>query len=72
MKKIPIKILTCFILVTISSCNNTATNAINDKKRESNDLSLHLTVVRKYTAPYYGDVFFEKITDTLVQKGSVN
>ena len=68
MKNILIKSLTCFILFATVSCNNTATNEINETKKVSNDISLHLTSVREYTVPYLGDVYFEKITDTLVQK----
>jgi hypothetical protein len=68
MKNILIKSLTCFILIATVSCNDTETNDINETKKASNDISLHLTSVREYTVPYLDKVSFEKNTDTLVQK----
>ena len=68
MKKILINSLTCIILGAACSCANPAQNEINEAKKGSNALSLHLTKIREYTVPYYGHVYFEKITDTLVQK----
>jgi hypothetical protein len=65
MKKTLVKILTCFILIVTISCRNTQTK---ETKKESDDLSLNLTSIREYTVPYTRDVYFEKITDTLVQK----
>jgi hypothetical protein len=68
MKYFQIKFLAFFILTATSSCDNKPTIEINQTKKESNELSLHLTSVREYTVPYHGEVYFEKITDTLMQK----
>lgn len=65
MKKTSIKILTYFILVVTFACNDKQTT---ETKKESEDLTLQLTSIKEYTVPYWGGVFFEKITDTLVQK----
>ena len=62
MRKTLIKLLNYLIFVSICSCQN------NGTKIENEDLSVHLSLTRDYYVPYHGKVYFEPITDTLIEK----